>query len=103
VAREKILHGATLLFDAVRVTLGPKSVLIQNSWGLPVVCNDSMTIAEPDLAHVMDAVDQFDVSKEVAARGCAQFHDSLVAVLVMKDARVLYIYRHPKFPRVCVF
>jgi hypothetical protein len=64
VAREKILHGATLLFDAVRVTLGPKSVLIQNSWGLPVVCNDSMTIAEPDLARVMDAVDQFDVSKE---------------------------------------
>jgi chaperonin GroEL len=24
-AREKILHGATLLADAVRITLGPKS------------------------------------------------------------------------------
>jgi hypothetical protein len=58
--------------------------------------------AEPDLAHVMSVVDQFDVSKEVAARGYAQFHDSLVAVLVVKDARVLRIYRHPKFPRVCV-
>jgi chaperonin GroEL len=47
-AREKILHGATLLCDAVRVTLGPKSksVLIQRNWGAPIVCNDGMTIAK---------------------------------------------------------
>ncbi len=47
-AREKILHGATLLCDAVRVTLGPKSksVLIQKSWGTPIICNDGMTIAK---------------------------------------------------------
>ena len=47
-AREKILHGATLLCDAVRVTLGPKSksVLIQKSWGSPIVCNDGVTIAK---------------------------------------------------------
>ncbi len=47
-AREKILHGATLLCDAVRVTLGPKSksVLIQKNWGAPIVCNDGMTIAK---------------------------------------------------------
>jgi chaperonin GroEL len=47
-AREKILRGATQLCDAVRVTLGPKSksVLIQKSWGSPVVCNDGVTIAE---------------------------------------------------------
>src|SRR6185437_1739291 len=47
-AREKILRGATLLADAVRVTLGPKSksVLIQKNWGVPIVCNDGMTIAK---------------------------------------------------------
>ncbi len=47
-AREKILRGATLLCDAVRVTLGPKSksVLIQKSWGAPIVCNDGVTIAK---------------------------------------------------------
>ncbi len=46
-ARDKILRGATLLADAVRVTLGPKSksVLIQKSWGAPIVCNDGVTIA----------------------------------------------------------
>ena len=47
-AREKILRGATLLADAVRVTLGPKSksVLIQKGWGAPIVCNDGVTIAK---------------------------------------------------------
>ncbi|MET0658460.1 MAG: chaperonin GroEL [Steroidobacteraceae bacterium] len=47
-AREKILHGATQLADAVRLTLGPKSksVLIQKSWGAPIVCNDGVTIAK---------------------------------------------------------
>jgi chaperonin GroEL len=47
-AREKILRGATQLTDAVKVTLGPKSksVLIQRSWGPPIVCNDGVTIAK---------------------------------------------------------
>ena len=47
-AREKILRGTTLLSDAIRVTLGPKSksVLIQKSWGAPIICNDGVTIAK---------------------------------------------------------
>jgi chaperonin GroEL len=47
-AREKVLRGAALLADAVRVTLGPKSksVLIQKNWGTPIVCNDGVTIAK---------------------------------------------------------
>ena len=47
-AREKILHGATQLVDAIRVTLGPrsKSVLIERKWGAPIVCNDGVTIAK---------------------------------------------------------
>jgi chaperonin GroEL len=47
-AREKVLHGATHLADAVRITLGPKSksVLIQKKWGAPIVCNDGVTIAK---------------------------------------------------------
>ncbi|HTO56505.1 MAG TPA: chaperonin GroEL [Pseudomonadales bacterium] len=52
-AREKILRGVNQLADAVRVTLGPKSksVLMQQRWGTPVVCNDGVTIAKAmDLA-----------------------------------------------------
>ena len=47
-AREKILRGAAALADAVRVTLGPKSkcVLIQKRFGVPLVCNDGVTIAK---------------------------------------------------------
>src|SRR5579864_6326455 len=47
-ARAKVLHGASQLADAVRITLGPKSksVLIQKQWGAPIVCNDGVTIAK---------------------------------------------------------
>lgn len=47
-AREKILRGATAIADAIRVTLGPKSrcVLIERSFGRPIVCNDGVTIAK---------------------------------------------------------
>ncbi len=35
-------------YDAVRVTLGPrsKSVLIEKTWGTPIVCNDGVTIVK---------------------------------------------------------
>ena len=47
-ARTKVLKGATQIADAVRVTLGPKSksVLIERKWGVPLVCNDGVTIAK---------------------------------------------------------
>lgn len=47
-AQTKLLHGASILADAVRITLGPKSqsVLIGNKWGKPKVCNDGVTIAK---------------------------------------------------------
>ena len=47
-AREKILRGTAQLADAVRLTLGPKSksVLIQKKWGVPIICNDGVTIAK---------------------------------------------------------
>jgi chaperonin GroEL len=47
-ARERILDGATQLADAIRVTLGPKAkaILIQKSWGSPLVCDDGVTIAK---------------------------------------------------------
>src|SRR5206468_2174236 len=52
-ARAKVLHGATMLANAVRVTLGPKSkcVLLERKYGRPLVCNDGVTIAKDmDLA-----------------------------------------------------
>jgi len=47
-ARQSILEGASILADAVRVTLGPKSkcVLIEKRFGRPIVCDDGVTIAK---------------------------------------------------------
>jgi chaperonin GroEL len=47
-AREKVLHGAAAIADALRITLGPRSrsVLIEKKWGKPIVCNDGVTIAK---------------------------------------------------------
>jgi chaperonin GroEL len=47
-ARAKLLAGASILADAVRVTLGPKSksVLIEKKFGAPLVCNDGVTIVK---------------------------------------------------------
>jgi chaperonin GroEL len=47
-ARAKILAGASMLADSVRVTLGPKArcVLIEKKWGSPIVCDDGVTIAK---------------------------------------------------------
>jgi chaperonin GroEL len=56
-AREKLLRGARALADAIRVTLGPKSkcVLIQRSYGPPLVCNDGVTIAKE--VNLKDAIE----------------------------------------------
>jgi chaperonin GroEL len=56
-AREKLLRGAKTLADAVRITLGPKSkcVLIQRSFGPPLVCNDGVTIAKE--INLKDAIE----------------------------------------------
>lgn len=47
-ARQSVVRGASVLADAVRVTLGPKSkcVLIEKKFGRPVVCDDGVTIAK---------------------------------------------------------
>jgi chaperonin GroEL len=47
-ARQSILRGASILADAMRVTLGPKSkcVLIEKKFGRPIVCDDGVTIAK---------------------------------------------------------
>ena len=41
-AREKVLKGATMLANVVRVTLGPQS----KKWGAPLVCDDGVAIAK---------------------------------------------------------
>lgn len=47
-AREKVLEGAKQLYDAVKVTFGPKgqNVIIEKEYGAPVITHDGVTVAE---------------------------------------------------------
>ena len=47
-ARDKILSGAKQLYDAVKVTFGPKgqNVVIEKSYGAPTITHDGVTVAE---------------------------------------------------------
>ena len=47
-ARAKVLTGAKQLYDAVKVTFGPKgqNVVIEKSYGAPTITHDGVTVAE---------------------------------------------------------
>ncbi len=47
-ARSKVLAGAKKLYDAVKVTYGPKgqNVIIEKEYGAPVITHDGVTVAE---------------------------------------------------------
>ena len=56
-AREKVLNGAKQLYDAVKVTVGPKgqNVVIEKSYGAPTITHDGVTVAEAvDLGSTED-------------------------------------------------
>ena len=57
---------------------------------------------DPDLGHIIDVAGHFDVSKEPAARAYAEYNEHAVAIAVVKDGRVLRVYRNARFPRLCV-
>lgn len=84
-ARAKVLRGASQIADAVRVTLGPKSkcVLIERKWGVPLVCNDGVTIAkEADL--VSDLLFDGGFARkliELGRRDAEAQHDRIVEFL----------------------
>lgn len=69
-AREKLRAGVDTLANAVKVTLGPKgrNVVIDKSFGSPVITNDGVTIAKE--IEVADKMENMGVAivKEVASK-----------------------------------
>ncbi len=69
-ARERIVAGVSQLANAVRGTLGPKArtVVIQRSWGSPVVINSGVIVAkEIELADPLENMGA-QMVREVASR-----------------------------------
>jgi chaperonin GroEL len=87
-AREKVLHGANILADALRVTLGPKSksVLIEKKFGKPIVCNDGVTIAKE--IELKDAAENLgaQVMREASERTSAAVGDGTTTATLLAHA-----------------
>jgi chaperonin GroEL len=89
-ARERLLRGVNTLADAVEVTLGPKgrNVVLEKSWGSPVVTKDGVTVAKE-----IDLVDKFEnigarMVREVASKTSDMAGDGTTTATVL--ARGIY-------------
>jgi chaperonin GroEL len=87
-ARNKILTGVDTLANAVKVTLGPKgrNVVIEKSWGAPVVTKDGVTVAKE-----VELEDKFEnmgaqMVKEVASKTSDVAGDGTTTATVLAQA-----------------
>jgi len=87
-ARNKVLVGVDALANAVKVTLGPKgrNVVIEKSWGAPVVTKDGVTVAKE-----VELEDKFEnmgaqMVKEVASKTSDAAGDGTTTATVIAQA-----------------
>ncbi len=76
-ARERVLGGAKALYDAVKVTYGPKgrNVVIAKGYGGPTVTHDGVTVAEAvDLPEVDDATLGYKVGAELIKQAASKLN-----------------------------
>lgn len=89
-ARARVLGGAKALYDAVKVTYGPKgrNVVISKGYGGPVVTHDGVTVAEAvDLPAVDDATLGYKVGAELIKQAASKLNkvagDGTTTVVVL--------------------
>ena len=87
-AKNKILAGVDTLANAVKVTLGPRgrNVVIEKSWGAPVVTKDGVTVAKE-----IELEDKFEnmgaqMVKEVASKTSDIAGDGTTTATVLAQA-----------------
>lgn len=76
-ARTRVLGGAKALYDAVKVTYGPKgrNVVIAKGYGGPVVTHDGVTVAEAvDLPDVDDETLGYKVGAELIKQAASKLN-----------------------------
>lgn len=86
--REKILRGAQILADAVKVTYGPKgrNVIIEKSYGAPKISKDGVTVArEIDLEDKFENLGARTV-REAAIRSADIAGDGTTTATVLAQA-----------------
>jgi chaperonin GroEL len=79
-ARARVLAGAKELYDAVKVTMGPKgrNVVISKSYGGPTVTHDGVTVAKAvDIAHKDDDTLGRTVGAELVKQAASKTNDTV--------------------------
>ncbi|MGD8373798.1 MAG: chaperonin GroEL [Candidatus Woesebacteria bacterium] len=77
-ARQRVLGGAKALYDAVKVTMGPKgrNVIIGKSYGAPTVTHDGVTVAKGvDLPEDDDETLGYKVGAELIKQAANKMND----------------------------
>ncbi len=105
-ARTRVLGGAKVLYDAVKVTFGPKgrNVVIAKGYGGPTVTHDGVTVAEAlDLPEVDDETLGYKVGAELIKQAASKLNKvvgdgtTTVTVLtynILKEANKLIAAGH---------
>jgi len=77
-ARRRVLGGAKALYDAVKVTMGPKgrNVIISKGFGGPTVTHDGVTVAKGvDLPEIDDETLGYKVGAELIKQAANKMND----------------------------
>ena len=89
-AREKLKEGVDALSNAVKVTLGPKgrNVVIQKSFGAPIITKDGVTVAKE--VELEDPIANMGAQmvKEVASKTADAAGDGTTTATVLAQAIV---------------
>src|SRR6202051_3437834 len=90
-ARDRMLRGANVLANAVKVTLGPKgrNVVVERSWGAPRTTKDGVTVAKE-----IELEDRFEnlgaqMIREVASKTSDKAGDGTTTATVLAQAIVV--------------
>jgi chaperonin GroEL len=76
-ARTRVLGGAKALYDAVKVTMGPKgrNVVIQKAYGAPTISHDGVTVAEGiELPEVDDETLGYKVGADLIKQAASKMN-----------------------------
>src|SRR3954452_5751794 len=87
-ARAAILQGVNMLANAVKVTLGPRgrNVLIEKSWGAPIVTKDGVTVAkEIEIGSKLENMGA-QMVREVASKTSDKAGDGTTTATVLAQA-----------------
>src|SRR5215213_8970376 len=77
-ARQRVLEGARILYEAVKTTMGPKgrNVIIDKSYGSPTVTHDGVTVAKAvEIEDKDDATLGYKVGAELIKQAANKMND----------------------------